>query len=284
MAIAEERRRENQITIRRKALDQELTQKVKDFTKSIGADIVGITSVEPLWERHQEDIKHIFPKATNIIMFGVRHALPAITSDNLRVQQFNANHTFAYLGTMCHHLTTWLDRQGYGAAGITPSIPVSAEEGKWGYIGDISFRHAAVEAGLGHLGIHRLLITPELGVRVRLGCVLSDAPLVPDKKYDGKNFCYDCSACIKMCPVGAISQEKGVDVFKCGPSYSKWGWSGTFDFIEELINLDSKEERIRRLRSPDGWTIWQSMTYGTITHCFNCISNCAKVLHGKFGL
>lgn len=264
-------------------MDLELTRKVKDYTKSLGADLVGVASVESLWERHQKDIEESFPQAKNIIVFGIRHARAAITSDNLRFNQFNAHHTFAYIGTVTHHLVNFLDEEGYGAAGVTPSIPVSVEKGKSGYVGDISFRHAAVEAGLGHLGIHRLVITPEFGPRVRFGIVLSDAPLEPGKTYSGKNYCYNCKACIEACPVGAISKE-GVEVFKCAPNYAKHGWSGTFRLIEELLGMENREDMIKRLRSRDAYLIWQSITNCILYHCFECLKSCAKVVYKKFGI
>lgn len=264
-------------------MDLELTEKVKDFTRSQGVDLVGVASVESLWGRHQKDIEESFPKAKNILVFGIRHARAAITSDNLRLNQFNAHHTFAYIETITHHLVNLLDRGGYGAAGITPSIPVSVEKGKSGYVGDISFRHAAVEAGLGHLGIHRLVMTPEFGPRVRFGVVLSDAPLVPDEAYKGKNYCYDCQACIKACPAGAISKE-GVDVVKCAPVYAKYGWSGTFSLIEEILRMDNREDMIKRLKSRDAYLIWQSITNCILYHCFECMKICARVMYKKFGI
>lgn len=75
-------------------------------------------------------------------------------------------------------------------------------------------------AGLGRFGLHQMVITPA-GCAGRFGSVVLDryltasAPLFPD----GAGVCPAleggiCDACIKACPVGAISPE-GVDKRKC---------------------------------------------------------------------
>ena len=67
----------------------------------------------------------------------------------------------------------------------------------------VSYKHAAQLAGLGTIGRHSLLITPEFGPRVRLSCLLteapSEAPLPPEK-----NYCLACDACLRACPSQAL--------------------------------------------------------------------------------
>ena len=64
------------------------------------------------------------------------------------------------------------------------------------------------DAGLGEIGRMGLLMTPELGPRVRLAVVTTDLPLVPDgRKWDGTviDFCRRCKKCADVCPGRAIS-------------------------------------------------------------------------------
>lgn len=75
--------------------------------------------------------------------------------------------------------------------------------------GVLSHRHAAQVAGLGVIGWHSLLITPDYGARVRLALVVTDAPLEPITSVVGEIPCPECGgACIKMCPVKAITKPK----------------------------------------------------------------------------
>ncbi len=65
----------------------------------------------------------------------------------------------------------------------------------------------ARDAGLGEIGRMGILITPNLGPRVRLGVVTTDLPLMPDPQSDDTSvldFCRICVKCAENCPSGAI--------------------------------------------------------------------------------
>jgi len=70
-----------------------------------------------------------------------------------------------------------------------------------------SFKDAAREAGLGSIGRHGLLITPQYGPRVRLACLLTDAKIEPSSKTK-KNYCVNCDACIRVCPAQVLQPPK----------------------------------------------------------------------------
>ena len=65
----------------------------------------------------------------------------------------------------------------------------------------------ARDAGLGEIGRMGLLMTPDLGPRVRLGVVTTDVPLHPDWRSDDTSmldFCQLCVKCAACCPIHAI--------------------------------------------------------------------------------
>jgi len=73
----------------------------------------------------------------------------------------------------------------------------------------------ARDAGLGEVGRMGLLMTPELGPRVRLAVVTTDLPLVPDGRREDPtviDFCARCLKCADACPSDAISFEPRVDI------------------------------------------------------------------------
>jgi ferredoxin len=66
----------------------------------------------------------------------------------------------------------------------------------------------ARDAGLGEIGRMGLLMTPELGPRVRIGVVTTDLPLVPSRLVREPSvidFCTHCRKCADVCPSRAIS-------------------------------------------------------------------------------
>ncbi|MCK5553320.1 MAG: epoxyqueuosine reductase [Deltaproteobacteria bacterium] len=75
-----------------------------------------------------------------------------------------------------------------------------------------SYRHAAELAGLGILGRHSLLITPEYGSRVRLACLLTEAPL-ESSSLKNEDYCTSCNACIRECPANALQVPGGDEAY-----------------------------------------------------------------------
>ena len=68
-------------------------------------------------------------------------------------------------------------------------------------------------AGLGWIGKSSLLISLDFGPRIRLGTIFTKNEMgATSKTCDGS--CGSCTACLEVCPVGAITQY-GYDVDKC---------------------------------------------------------------------
>jgi len=67
----------------------------------------------------------------------------------------------------------------------------------------------AMQAGLGQLGRHGMLITPRFGANLRLGQIITDLPLIPDKpvNFGVTEFCNACKKCAKNCPSHSITHD-----------------------------------------------------------------------------
>ena len=64
---------------------------------------------------------------------------------------------------------------------------------------------AAHLAGLGVVGLHGQLITPQWGPWVFIGCIVTGMHLPPGSPAPGS--CLECGACLTACPTGALSRE-----------------------------------------------------------------------------
>ncbi len=94
----------------------------------------------------------------------------------------------------------------------------------------------AHDAGLGELGRCGYIISGKYGARVRLGCITTDLPLVPDKPkaFGVQDFCRICSKCAVNCPSGSIptggkENIRGVDKWQLNieSCYKYWRIIGT---------------------------------------------------------
>jgi reductive dehalogenase len=94
----------------------------------------------------------------------------------------------------------------------------------------------AIDAGIGELGRHGVLISREFGSAMKMAVVTTDLPMVHDKKalLGVDDFCRHCRICAKNCPSGAISHGekkliRGVDryPFKAEACFRIWNETGT---------------------------------------------------------
>ena len=83
------------------------------------------------------------------------------------------------------------------------ALPASIRSDPVNIRGDFQHKTAATRAGLGWIGKNCQLITKQYGPWIRLGTVLSDAPLPPAKPID-QSRCGKCGECVKSCPASAL--------------------------------------------------------------------------------
>lgn len=254
-----------------------LTKQVKSLGRELGLDLIGVCSVKslPRLEKldHQRNVQIILPEASSVIVGGVRIISSAIQSsrENVRIAQYSTMCLYNEMERISYNLSRFLDNKGYRSAAVPTYLPIDMNN-NFGLVGDISLRHAAVEAGLGSPGLSGLVLTPQYGPRIRFLAVLTDAPLAADSRRDEK-LCDNCGACVDRCPVGAISKDGVVDVRKCADEHLKFGLPGLVRFSHSLVGADN-EQLHAAFKSPEFWEYWQNLSYGMFYYCFECLNQC----------
>ena len=94
----------------------------------------------------------------------------------------------------------FIEKNGYGY------FPVAASQSINGYQGVFSHKTAARLAGLGHIGKNAMFISDRYGMGVRLGTLITDAPLDTATELS-QSSCGNCGLCVAACPAMALTGE-----------------------------------------------------------------------------
>lgn len=191
----------------------ELKAQVKAAAKGLGADLVGIASIErfagaPAGSKPTD----IMPQAQTVIVIAKRIPLEIIKNRNLLTTYTSSfQNLFIRLDGIAFDVACFLEDLGARALPIPADDPYTRwdSENLHG-MGDLSHRHAAVAAGLGTLGKNTLLLTPEFGNRVSLVSIITDLNIEPDPIIEQELCLPNCSLCIDACPAGALSSGDSV--------------------------------------------------------------------------
>jgi len=98
-----------------------------------------------------------------------------------------------------HELAAYFRQRGYRSLPL-PAIAPTDERFLEGLL---SYKHVAELAGMGRIGWHSMLITGPFGPRVRLACMVTEAPVEPSPS-SLEGSCAGCGACIESCPAKAL--------------------------------------------------------------------------------
>lgn len=207
--------------------DPRLTQEIKALILSNGLDMVGVASVDR-WKHAPPGYftpQHYLPEARTVISLA-RHIPDGVCDvwgpwdrpgrtigPYLHYGYGMANFDMA---RVIHLTCKRLEREGHRAmAHAVATCNHYRTNGEptpyWTTKPDWSQPHAAVAAGLGEFGWLGIVITRRFGPRVRLGSIITSAPLEVDPMYSGPPLCQPdaCSyACVRACPVDAFSSTE----------------------------------------------------------------------------
>lgn len=238
----------------------------------LGAVAVGVCSIESLIKANAMGLD-VMPSAKTVVAIACSHSRAALDSKNLQVKQNDTMATYEKVRTVSKELAMTLEGKGYSALAIPPFLPMDMSDGKYGMVGSVDLRRAAVEAGIGSYGKSGLVLMKGFGPRVRLGAVLTSAPLKLTKKR-AKSLCPEgCQICLSGCPGKALSGEGKVDKRACGRVIFEFGLRGMIKFVGEMIEA-SAEKKAELLKSYPFRELWQTLASGNYYFCFECQALC----------
>lgn len=218
---------------------EEVTNKIKRFTKYFGAKLVGITEMKDYYYyshrgRHPENYGEKVDKHHKYgIVFAIEMDRDMINRAPQCEEVIEVTKGYINAAVIGMWLSYYIRELGYEAR--------NHMDGNYLVVAPL----VAAAAGLGEIGRTGILITKKYGPRVRLGVVTTDIPLVPDssEKFGIEEFCKICKKCVKTCPGKAIPE-------------------GDMEFINDVKRWQIKQEQC--------YEMWRKLG----TDCGICLSAC----------
>jgi ferredoxin-NADP reductase/Fe-S-cluster-containing hydrogenase component 2 len=163
-----------------------------------------------------------------------------------------------------------------GVRAVNPSMgfPMEMYQNPGHGIWVVSHKPVAVEAGLGHMGIHRNLIHPKYGNFVLLGTVLIDCEATDYDHPIEYNPCLECKLCVAACPVGAIGPEGSFNFSSCFTHNYREFLGGFSDWVEQVADARDAIDYRRRVSEPETASMWQSLSHGANYKSAYCMAVC----------
>ena len=175
-------------------ISPEKLQEFESYAKSLGIGAIGYTKLPR--QLIFKDRAVLYDNAIVLLKEMDKDKVakaPSIATFKMVFESYNS------LSKIVNDLTGYLRKQGYGAQGGYP-------------LGGLNlYPPLATAAGLGWMGRHGLLITPQFGPRQRIGAIFTSIENLPFAKTNPHSwiggFCNTCGRCIRSCPEEAIRER-----------------------------------------------------------------------------
>jgi epoxyqueuosine reductase len=188
----------------------DLDVRLKNLVLNLGSDYFGIADLSPAREAILEQGGQAiaeYPRAISVGIALLHSVVNQLLHRAERAVAANYRH-HAYdvvnqrLDLITSRLSSVLQQSGYSVLPVPATKRTDTER----ICGVFSHKLAGHLAGLGWIGKSCLLITPDVGPRVRWATVLTDAPLVKTGEPMPER-CGDCRECVDICPVRAFTGQ-----------------------------------------------------------------------------
>jgi epoxyqueuosine reductase len=194
---------------------------IREMKSKLDVELIGVTSVETSPSKELKDqATFLLPSVKSVIVVGkeiykevVALLGPFKETGKAERGEFLGPHTDYLNGRLnkaIYELADLFRKEGYRSLPL-PAVGCPVDERSLSAL--FSYKHAGELSGLGTIGRHSLLITPQYGPRVRLACLLTEIAL-ESSPLEQRDYCVDCDVCIRECP------SKALEVPGQGQAYS----------------------------------------------------------------
>ena len=240
-----------------------------------GADDAGLVEIaRPALDPQRDEILRNYPWTKSLLSFVLRMAREPVRGAPRSVANLEFHRAGHEVDRISAAIVATLEERGIRAVNPSMGFPMEMYQVGSGAVWVVSHKPVAVEAGLGHMGIHRNLIHPRFGNFVLLGTVLMDCEATDYDRPIDYNPCLECKLCVAACPVGAIGPEGSFNFSSCFTHNYREFMGGFTDWVEQVADARDAVDYRRRISDSESSSLWQSLSYGANYKSAYCMAVC----------
>ncbi len=253
---------------------------LRHLALELGADDAGLVEIaRPGLDPQREEILRNYPWTKSLLSIVLRMAREPVRGASRSVANLEFHRAGHEVNEICAAIVAKLESQGVRAVNPSMGFPMEMYQNPGGAIWVVSHKPVAVEAGLGHMGIHRNLIHPKFGNFVLLGTVLIGYEASDYDRPLEYNPCLECKLCVAACPVGAIGPDGTFNFSSCFTHNYREFLGGFSDWVEQVADARDAIDYRRRVSEPETVSLWQSLSYGANYKSAYCMAVCPAGEH-----
>ena len=250
------------------------SEKVKQIAKNAGADDVGIIEfIRESVAEYKADLLNVMHNTKSMMILAVRINQTSLRSISHSVIDHEFKRVWGNFKNIEGRIVDQLAKEGIKAVGMPIGFPMEMKrwpERMW----ITNEKLFAIEAGLGRMGLNRLLLHPKYGASIVLGTILLGNEC---NQYDSPidyNPCIECGLCVKVCPTGAVKRTDTFDFTSCYSHNYRERIGGFLNWIEQVVESKTTANYRRRVSDSETFSMWQNLSIAGQTRCDRCMAIC----------